>query len=112
MKRLVKSFRHAFRGIQTAFADEQNFKIMVFAVALSGVVLLLKPLPLSLRAALVLAGTLLLTVELLNTAMEKALNILLPSSLDEIRKIKDMMAGAALVAAIAWVLVFGWAMVA
>ncbi|MBI3685023.1 diacylglycerol kinase [Candidatus Azambacteria bacterium] len=111
-KRLIKSFRHAFEGLKTAFVEEQNFKLMAFAVAVSLVVIVLKPMPLSYRAAIVLAGGLLLAVELLNTAAERAMDALSPDSLEEIRKIKDMTAGAALVASIAWVVVFAWVLFA
>jgi len=107
-KRLIKSFEHAFNGLYAAFEMERNFRLMVFAVAVSAAVILVKPMPLSYRAVLLVAGAVLLAVELINTAIEKAMDVLLPSSLEAIRKVKDMMAGAALVAAFAWVVVFWW----
>lgn len=110
--RLIKSFRHALRGMHTAFTEEQNFKVMIFMAVLSGVIILFKPLPLSLRATLVIASGFLLAIELMNTAMEKAMNLFSPTSHDEIRKIKDMMAAAALVAAIVWAIIFAWVLVA
>lgn len=106
--KLTKSFEHAFRGLREAFDTERNFRLMVFAVTVSVVVILVKPMPLSYRAALLLGGALLLAVELINSAIERAMNVLLPSSLEEIRKVKDMMAGAALVASVAWAIVFWW----
>lgn len=111
-KKLIKSFRHAFEGLRIAFAEEQNFKLMGFAVAVSFVVIFLKPMPISYRAAIVLAGGLLLAIELLNTAVERAMDALSPDSLEEIRKIKDMTAGATLVASIAWAMVFVWVLFA
>lgn len=105
-KKLLKSVHHAIAGFKFAFLHEQNFKIMVFGVALAFLVLLLKPLPFSWKAALVLASALLLAVELINTAIERAMDVLLPASLAEIRKIKDVMAGAALIVSVAWAIVF------
>ena len=46
-----------------------------------------------------------LAVELINTALEKAMDILLPASLEEIRILKDMMAGAALMVSVGWLMI-------
>ncbi len=107
-KKIIKSVSHACEGLKTAFVSELNFRIMTGAAAISLAVILLKPMPVSHRAALALAAALLLIAELINTAMEEAMDVLSKNHLEEIRKIKDMMAAAALIASIIWSAVFIW----
>lgn len=107
-KKIMKSVSHACEGLKAAFVSELNFRIMTGAAAVSLAVIFLKPMPVSHRAALALAAALLLITELVNTAMEEAMDVLSKNHLEEIRKIKDIMAGAALTASVAWVMVFTW----
>lgn len=107
-KKLIRSFHHAFSGLKAAFISEQNFRIMTGAAVISFAIIFLKPMPVSHRAALALAAALLLIAELINTAMEEAMDVLSKNHLEEIRKIKDIMAGAALIASCAWALVIMW----
>ena len=105
IKKVIKSFPHAFRGVHYAFWSGLNFRLMVYASLAAIIVLGAKPIPSSHMLALVLASALLLVVELINTAVEKAMDILLPGELEEIKHIKDMMAGAALIASVCWFVV-------
>ncbi|MBI5913641.1 diacylglycerol kinase [Candidatus Azambacteria bacterium] len=104
-KKVLKSFPHAFRGLHHAFWGGLNFRLMVYAAIAAIIVLGSKPIPSSYKIALVLASALLLIVELMNTAIEKAMDLLLPAELEEIKHIKDMMAGAALIASVCWLIV-------
>lgn len=101
-KRIVKSFRHAFKGVHEAFVEGQNFRIMVYGVLASLVVFGMKPIPAVYMIGLIFSGAFMLVIELVNTAMEKGLDLVLPASLEEIRVIKDFMAAGALVASISW----------
>ena len=85
---------------------------MAYAAIAAIIVLGSKPIPSSYKLALVLASALLLIVELINTAIEKAMDLLLPGELEEIKYIKDMMAGAALIASVCWVIVVVYALAA
>ncbi|OGD24062.1 hypothetical protein A2Z10_00950 [Candidatus Azambacteria bacterium RBG_16_47_10] len=111
-KRILKSFRHAFKGIHEAFVEGQNFRIMVYGVLASLVVFGMKPISSVYMTALIFSGAFMLVVELVNTAMEKGLDLVLPASLEEIRVIKDIMAAASLVASISWFLILMLALIA
>lgn len=111
-KRILRSFRHAFTGLHEAFVEGQNFRIMVYGVLASLVVFGMKPIPAVYKVGLIFSGAFMLVIELINTAMEKGLDVVLPASLDEIRTIKDIMAAAALVASISWFIILMLALIA
>ncbi|OGD34099.1 hypothetical protein A2988_01285 [Candidatus Azambacteria bacterium RIFCSPLOWO2_01_FULL_46_25] len=105
VKKLVKSFRHSLIGLKEAFHREQNFRIMLALVLASLALVFWWPMEGWQKAAVIIAGSLMLAVELINTALEKAMDILLPASLEEIRILKDMMAGAALMVSVGWLMI-------
>lgn len=111
-KQIIKSFRHAFKGLHESFVEGQNFRIMVYGVLASLVVFGMKPIPTAYKIALIFAGAFMLVVELVNSAIEKGLDVVLPASLEEIRVIKDMMAAAALVASVSWLIILMLALIA
>ena len=104
-KKVLRSFSHAFRGLRHAFWGELNFRLMAYASIAAIIVLGSKPILSSYKLALVLASALLLAVELINTAIERAMDLLLPTEHEEIKHIKDMTAGAALIASVCWLIV-------
>lgn len=112
IRNVMKSFSHAFRGLHYAFAGGMNFRLMVYAAIAAIIVLGSKPIPSSYKLAVVIASGLLLAVELINTAIEKAMDLLLPGELEEIKHIKDMMAAAALIASVCWFIVVALALAA
>ena len=103
--KLIRSFRHAFDGIFSVMLTEQNFRIMIALVILVLIVGVWLPLKFWQWTALVIASVVMLAVELVNTAIEKAMDLVLPASLEEIKVIKHIMAGAALVASVGWLAV-------
>jgi len=105
VKKFVKSFKYSFIGLQHAFRYEQNFRIMLLLVLLSLIPLAVWPMEGWQKVAVIIAGMLMLAVELINTTIERMMDVLLPASLEEIRIIKDVMAGAALTASIGWLIV-------
>lgn len=112
IKKVVKSFPHAFRGVRHVFLGGLNFRLMVYATLAALAVVGIKPISSSYKIGLVVASALLLIVELINTAIEKAMDLVLPASLEEIRHIKDIMAGAALIASVCWLIVAVFALAA
>lgn len=112
IKKVMKSFPHAYRGLHYAFWGGLNFRLMVYASIAAIIVLGSKPIPSSYTIALILASVLLLAIELINTAIEKAMDLLLPGELEEIKHIKDMMAAAALIASAGWLIVALYALTA
>lgn len=105
LRKVLRSFPHAFRGLREAFSGGLNFRLMVYAVIAAIIVLGSKPIAPSYKIGLVIASALLLIVELFNTAIEKAMDLVLPAELEEIKHIKDIMAGAALIASVGWLMV-------
>ena len=103
--KLIKSFRHAFDGLFWTMLAEQNFRVMIALVILAMIVGVWLPLKFWHWVALVIASVVMLCVELINTAIEKSMDLVLPASLEEIKVIKHIMAGAALVASVGWLVV-------
>ena len=105
MKRILRSFFYALKGILYTLRHERNFQI---ECAVAGTTLLLMLfLPISPLEAVVLILTiaLVLGMEMINTALERVMDILKPRVHPYARVIKDVMAGAVLIATIAAVLI-------
>jgi len=100
MTGFLKGFVYAWKGI-AAGAAGRNFRVMLAAAA--GVIVLGCYLEISgvEWALLTLAVGLVLALELLNTAGEKLVDILSPDHDPRYGMVKDILAGAVLVAALA-----------
>lgn len=93
-------FRHALNGILAAIKDEYNLKIhLVAAISVVTFGLILK-VSLTEWLFLVVAIALVLVAEFFNTAIEKLCNQISTESHPQLGLIKDIAAGAVLVAAI------------
>lgn len=96
-RRLLKSVNHASQGIKYSFS-QQNFFLM-FLIAI-GTLILGFWLQISYFEWLIiifLIGSI-LSLEMLNTVLERTLDFLEPYISDKIRMIKDLIAGAVLIA--------------
>ncbi len=100
MKHLLRSFGHAFRGLTTAFRTERSFRLQVFATFVLFAALLVLPLAAWERALLVLVATLVLVLELVNSSLERLVDLAKPRLHAYAGEIKDVMAGGVLVATI------------
>jgi len=101
MRRFLKSFGFAFEGIVHGFKSERNFKIHVLAatiVVLSGILT-----KLSIQEWIVIyvliAG--MLALELLNTAVERVIDLITSERHPLAKQAKDLAAGAVLIYALA-----------
>jgi len=101
MDRLAKSFSHAFKGILFALRNEKNFQIEIIGAVLAVVLMLFFPLSGLERALIILSIVLVLTLELINTALERVMDILKPRIHPYARVIKDVIAGAVLLVSLA-----------
>lgn len=104
-KKLRNSFKYALQGIKSAWKTEQNLKIHFILVII--VMLLGKLLDLSFvewAICLMLFG-MVITAELLNTAIEVTVDIAMPEKNEKAKLAKDISAGAVLVSAIIAILV-------
>lgn len=97
--RLHRSFRYAARGLWHALQNEANLRIHVAATALVVVTGALLRISGAEFAILLLAVGLVLTIEMVNTVIEDFLDVLHPQQHDAVRRIKDVLAGAVLLAA-------------
>lgn len=100
MPSLLQSFRHALRGISTAFRTERSFRVQVIAGLLVLALLTMLPLEAWERAILVLVVTLVLVLELVNSSLERLVDLAKPRLHAYAGEIKDVMAGSVLVASI------------
>lgn len=95
---LLHSFRAAARGVLIAFKAERTFRVMV-AVALL-VVVLVTVLSLATweRVLLLLLTGAVLVLELINSMVERLVDLLKPRLSAYVGEVKDLMAGAVIVA--------------
>jgi len=100
MKHLFRSFGHAARGLATAFRTERSFRFQVFAACVLLVAISILPLAAWERALLVLVATLVLVLELVNSSLERLVDLAKPRLHAYAGEIKDVMAGGVLVASL------------
>ncbi|MBD2232349.1 diacylglycerol kinase [Phormidium tenue] len=98
---LLVSFRYAWQGVAYAFRTQRNFRIHVvvgsFAVGLA-IALSLAPVEL---AVIILTCGIVLTMELINTALESVVDLTVEQTYHELAKIaKDCAAAAVLISAL------------
>lgn len=101
MGRFARSFSYAVKGILFAVRTERNFQIEIVAGASAIMLTLFFPLSGMERSLIILSIALVLTLELANTALERIIDILKPRVHPYARVIKDVMAGAVLLASFA-----------
>ncbi len=101
VKRLLKSFSHAFRGLVKIFFEEQNLKIQTTV----GLVVLIFALFLQISrlewVLLVFVISLVILLEIVNSAVERITDVLKPRINSYVKEIKDIMAAGVLLASIA-----------
>jgi len=99
LPKLVRSFKFAFRGLYYLLKHEQNARIHAFITIFVGIAAYTLSLSRLEAAILFFAVTLVFAIEIINTAIEKLLDIVHPDSHSQIAIIKDALAGAVLIAA-------------
>lgn len=100
IKRYVKRFPNALRGIKYALTHDFGYRWQVYGIGLFlvGFVYVMHPLSTIEVLFLGLAYALILITELQNSSFEKALDRIHPEMNDDIGRSKDMAAGAVLTA--------------
>ena len=99
-KSLINSFKYACMGIKSAIKSERNMKIHVLAtliVTALGFILGLDPLE---WVACIFAIVIVISSEMLNTAIETVVDLVSPNINPLAKKVKDIAAGSVLVMAI------------
>lgn len=103
--RLIKSLGNAGRGIMVAFKREPNFRLQFFAVILVVIAGWFFEISHFEWLSILIISGLVLVLELYNTILEKLLDLLKPRFTDQAGTVKDIAAGAVLIAAVAALLV-------
>jgi diacylglycerol kinase len=94
------AIKTAIRGLGLVIREEQTFKIQVAAAILVIFLMFYFPLTALERTVLILAIVLVLSLEIINSQIERDLDLLQPNSDPKIRRIKDLSASAVLVVVI------------
>ena len=98
--KLIKSFAFAWQGLRYCFLTQQNFRVHLMALLM--VIILGGILKINKIEWLIISGCsmLVLSMELLNTSIEKICNLITKDIHPVIKVIKDIAAAAVLIAAI------------
>ena len=103
--RLFKSFVYAFRGLIKTFKEEQNLRIQAIAGLAALCLAWLLKIDRIEWALLIIVIFLVILVEIINSAVERAADVLKPRIDSYVKEIKDIMAAAVMIASIAAVIV-------
>lgn len=98
--RLLKSFYYASRGIGIAWRYEQSFRIQVVATCVVLGLMVWFKVVLWQAIALLLLIIFVLTLELINSILERFVDVFKPRIHPMVEEIKDLMAGAVLIASL------------
>jgi diacylglycerol kinase len=96
----LQTFKHAINGITHVFKNEQNFKIHSIAAILVIIAGFFFSIDKTEWMIIIIAITSVITLELLNSAIEYLCNFVSPDYNNKIKIIKDASAGAVLISAI------------
>ena len=99
--KMKKSFGYAVRGLRAVWRNEQNFRLQSIVAILVLIVAGILPVTRIEFLFLIAACGAVLILELLNTIFEHFTDFFSPRYSDAAHAVKDMMAGAVLLAAIA-----------
>ncbi len=101
----IASFKYAIRGLKEVISSERNARIHL-AFALAAVILsILLKVPATQFLIVVLATVMVFSAEILNTAIEKTLDLVSQENNHLVQIIKDMTAAGVLVTALGAVIV-------
>ena len=104
-KKLINSFKYAFKGIVTSFKTERNMKIHILVmmlVIITGIIFKVSTLD---WIILVIMFALVISAELFNTALETIVDMITMEKNEKAKIAKDVAAGAVLVLAIGSIIV-------
>lgn len=99
-KNLLESFKHAFSGMAFAFGHEKNFKIHFMAMIAAIAAGFFFKITTVRWILLFLQIGMVISVEVINSAFERTVDLIILDYNIEAKRIKDMAAGAVLVVSI------------
>jgi len=105
IKRLLKSFVYAFRGLFKTMSEEQNLQIQFLA----GLTVVVLGWCLEIKAwewcVLLLVIFIVILMEMMNSAVERIVDILKPRLDNYVKEIKDIMAASVMLASLVAVII-------
>ena len=104
-KKLMHSFGYAFGGIKVAFKNNQNIRIhflVAIIVIIASIVLRVNAFEMGILGVMIL---LVICAEMINTAIEEVVNLLINEHRQEAKIAKDVSAGMVLLTAMGSVIV-------
>jgi diacylglycerol kinase len=104
---LLRSFRHAFRGLGLVLACERNARIHLAAAVAALAAALWLGLDHAELALVIVTIALVLAAELVNTIVERLMDLVHPDYSESVRAIKDVSAGVVLITALGALAVAG-----
>lgn len=100
-KKLINSFKYAFKGIVSALLSERNMKIHVNIMALVIIFGLILNISVGEWFVCIVCFAIVISAEMFNTAFEQMVDIAMPEKDPRAKFVKDVAAGGVLVMAIA-----------
>lgn len=97
---LGQSFKHAWDGLMVAFREEQSFRIQLFVGLVAAALALFLPLQRWERSIVILVIAAVLVLELLNSIVERFVDMLKPRVHEYARQIKDLSAAVVFLVAL------------
>ncbi|RLC40186.1 MAG: diacylglycerol kinase [Candidatus Nealsonbacteria bacterium] len=104
-KKLGFSIKTALKGLRSAVREEQTFKIQLGIGILVLFLMFCFPLTRIERTILVLTVSLVLSLELINSQIERILDFLQPNHDPKVKLIKDLSAGAVLLSVLGSIII-------
>jgi diacylglycerol kinase (ATP) len=105
INKFIQSLQHAARGLIYLLIDEQNFRIHILAAIVALGLAIYLPVSYFELLILLLTISFVFMAEIVNTVIEKILDLLHPEFHQKIKIIKDATAGVVLFAAIVAVMI-------
>jgi diacylglycerol kinase len=96
----LRSFGHAWRGLLVCFRSERSFRFQVAAALVVTAAMFVFPLTRNERLILLVVIASVLVLELLNSSVERLVDIFKPRLDEYAKEVKDLMAGAVLLASL------------
>lgn len=100
MKKLIRGFGYAFKGVAYATSTQLNFRIHLGAAALAIAVGFILHISVGEWEWIAVSITLVLVTEIFNTMIETLVDLVSPGYNEKAGRIKDMSAGAVVIAAV------------
>jgi diacylglycerol kinase (ATP) len=99
MKKLIRSFGYAFKGVAYATTSQLNFRIHLVATVLATIAGFLLQISGTEWQWVMLCVTIVLVTEIFNTMIETLVDLVSPDYNEKAGRVKDMAAGAVVIAA-------------